>query len=253
MAATKLSILLLFRRIFVQPLFRTCTTIVGVIIGLWWFGNFFADALICIPVEKNWIPDLPGHCGNKHLLFILPPIAGIVTDVMLLVMPMPMLKTLHVPRIQKFGLAGLFCLGGFATVANCVRYSTLFFETEDATYDIVPATIWTVIESNVTIISACLIVSRPFFIKIYPQKLISLIQEISTKKSISSEESDWKRFSPGQFGHSSFQPLTDRPPLVTNVSLGNPFEVDVEKSYGPQRMSKVLTQDENVKRIYSYD
>lgn len=112
MAVTKLSILLLFRRIFVQPLFRTCTTIVGIIIGLWWFGNFFADALICIPVEKNWIPDLPGHCGNKHLLFILPPIAGIVTDVMLLVMPMPMLRTLHVPRIQKVGLAGLFCLGG---------------------------------------------------------------------------------------------------------------------------------------------
>ncbi|KAL8839125.1 MAG: hypothetical protein Q9176_004627 [Flavoplaca citrina] len=134
-----------------------------------------------------------------------------------------------------------------ATVASCVRYSTLFFETKDATYDIVPATIWTVIESNVTIISACLIVSRPFFIKIYPQKLISLIQEISTRKSTSSEESNWKRSSPGQFGHSSFQPLTDRPPLVTNVSLGNPFEVDVEKSYGPQRMSKVLTQDERRK------
>lgn len=157
MAATKLSILLLFRRIFVQPIFRTCTTIVGIIIGLWWFGHFFADALICIPVQKNWIPDSPGHCGNKHLLFILPSIAGIGTDVMLLTMPMPMpmpmpmLKTLHVPRIQKVGLAGLFAWAACgsplhirseiglssdmhsATVASCVRYRTLFFETEDAT------------------------------------------------------------------------------------------------------------------------
>lgn len=62
-AVTKLSILLLFRRIFVQTFTRTCTTIVGVVIALWWFGNFFADALICIPVQKNWIPDLLGHCG----------------------------------------------------------------------------------------------------------------------------------------------------------------------------------------------
>ena len=112
MAVTKMSILLLLRKIFVHPIFRMCTTIVGVVIFLWGFGNFFADALICIPVQKNWVPDRPGHCGNKHLLFILPPIAGIVTDVVLLIMPMPMLRTLHVPRIQKFGLAGLFCLGG---------------------------------------------------------------------------------------------------------------------------------------------
>ncbi|KAI4245700.1 MAG: hypothetical protein LQ352_006520 [Teloschistes flavicans] len=236
MAATKLSILLLFRRIFVQSVFRTCTTIVGVIIALWWFGNFFADALICIPIRKNWIPDLPGHCGNKHLLFILPPIAGIVTDVMLLVMPMTMLRTLHVPRMQKFGLAGLFCLGGF----------TLFFETEDATYDIVSATIWTVIESNVAIISACLIVSRPFFVKIYPQKLVSLIQEIVTsRKSVSTEEgSEWRKNpSARRFRTNLFKPLTDTPPAVTNISLGNPFEVDVEKSYEPHRVSRGVTQN----------
>ncbi|KAL8696782.1 MAG: hypothetical protein Q9201_007480 [Fulgogasparrea decipioides] len=243
MAATKLSILLLFRRIFVQPLFRTCTTIVGVVIALWWFGNFFADALICVPIQKNWRPDLPGHCGNKHLLFILPPIAGIVTDVMLLVMPMTMLRTLHMPKIQRFGLAGLFCLGGFATVASCIRYRTLFFDTKDATYDIVPATIWTVIESNVTIISACLIVSKPFFIKIYPQKLVRLIQNFVTRKSVFTEGTKRNHSSSRWFRPSLFKPLTDTPPAVTSISLGNPFEVDVEKSYERQRMPKEVTQN----------
>lgn len=112
MAVTKLSIVILYQRIFVTRTFRIWTWIVGSFIALWWFGNFFGDALICIPVRKNWEPDTPGHCGNKHLLFILPPIAGIFTDAVLLIMPLPMLRTLHVPRLQKFGLAGLFFLGG---------------------------------------------------------------------------------------------------------------------------------------------
>ena len=95
------------------------------------------------------------------------------------------------------------------------------------TVDIVPATIWTVIESNLTIISACLIVSRPFFIRIYPQKLISFIQDISSHRSTNSQSSKWEESPRVRMG--KFKPLTDAPPVVTNVSLGNPFEVDVEK------------------------
>lgn len=110
--------------------------------------------------------------------------------------------------------------------------------------DIVSATIWTVVESNVTIISACLIVSRPFFVTIYSQKLISLIQEMSTKRSFSREGSDWKESSSRPSSHRPFKPLTDRPLAVTNISLGILFEGGVEKSHEPQRITKAVMQNE---------
>ncbi|KAL9608396.1 MAG: hypothetical protein Q9167_006776 [Letrouitia subvulpina] len=223
-AASKLSILLLYRRIFATLTFQAWTRVVGVFIALSFVGNLFADAFFCIPIRKNWEPEAQGHCGNKHLLIVLPPIAGILTDIMLLLMPLPMLRTLHVPRAQKFGLAGLFFLGGFAIVASCIRYSTLFFKQKDVTYDIATATVWTVIESNMIIICACLIASRPFFVRIYPQKLISHIQEMTTKKS-SSDKDDRSGTRRLMFGR--FRTMTNTPPAMTNLSLGQPFKADL--------------------------
>jgi hypothetical protein len=109
---TKLSLLVLFHRIFVTPTFRNATKIIGMIVVLWWVGTILADSLICIPIEHNWNPEIPAHCGNKQLLAIIPPIPWIATDLALLLMPMPMVYKLHLPGLQRVGLAALFLLGG---------------------------------------------------------------------------------------------------------------------------------------------
>ncbi|KAL8934108.1 MAG: hypothetical protein Q9216_006068 [Gyalolechia sp. 2 TL-2023] len=96
--------------------------------------------------------------------------------------------------------------------------------------DITVPTIWTIIESNMAIISACLIVSRPFFVKIYPEKLIGLVHAIlASRRAYTDKERRWPGWTP--FSH--FQPLTETPPALTHVSFGRPFEVDVEKNWGP--------------------
>ena len=79
---------------------------------LWWIGTILADCLICLPVEYNWKPTVAGHCSNKVLLFIIPPIPWIVTDLAILLMPLPMVWNLHLPRLERVGLASLFMLGG---------------------------------------------------------------------------------------------------------------------------------------------
>ena len=79
---------------------------------VWWAATILADNLICIPASKNWNPTIAGHCGNKHLLAILPPIPWIVTDVVVLILPITMVWKLHLPRLQRFGLAALLLLGG---------------------------------------------------------------------------------------------------------------------------------------------
>ena len=103
---------MLFHRIFITPAFRLAIKIIGVIMVLWWIGTILADTLICIPVEHNWNPKIPAHCGNQQLAAIVPPILWIVTDLVILLMPLPMVWNLHLPRLQRVGLAGLFMLGG---------------------------------------------------------------------------------------------------------------------------------------------
>ncbi len=85
---------------------------IGIIVVVWWVGTILADALMCIPIEHNWNPEIPAHCGNKQLLAILPPIPWIVTDLAILIMPMPMVYKLQLPGLQRVGLAALFLLGG---------------------------------------------------------------------------------------------------------------------------------------------
>ena len=104
---------------------------------------------------------------------------------------------------------------------------------QDADY-LIPATIWTIVESDVTIISTCLIVSRPWFMKLYPSKLISLIKELSSKGS----SNDSSKRSQGRKGlFSSFARLSETPPAV-DVSRGAPFEIDVEKNMEQHSVSE---------------
>jgi len=121
---TKLSLLILFHRIFVTPAFRLATKILGVIMALWWIGTFLADNLICLPIEHNWNPAIPARCGNKQLVAIIPPIPWIITDLVILLMPVTMVWKLHLPVLQRVGLVGLFLLGGLYVFSILARLET---------------------------------------------------------------------------------------------------------------------------------
>jgi hypothetical protein len=79
---------------------------------LWWIGTLLAETIICIPIEYSWNSTMSAHFGSKHLLAIIPPIPWIVTDLVILLMPLPMVWNLHLPRLQRVGLGVLFLLGG---------------------------------------------------------------------------------------------------------------------------------------------
>lgn len=116
-----MSLLILYHRIFITKAFRLVTKILVVVLALWWIGTILADNLICIPVSHNWDPTVPAHCGSKHLIAIIPPIPWIVTDVVVLLMPLGMVWKLHLPVLQRIGLVGLFLLGSLCVISNILR------------------------------------------------------------------------------------------------------------------------------------
>ena len=108
----KMSILCLYLRIFnVNRSFRYCTWAVMFITSGYLFSNLWAQIFICRPIAKYWRPDLPGHCtlepksdyGYGSLNFI--------TDLLILVLPLPMVWRLKLSSRDKLGVSVTFVIG----------------------------------------------------------------------------------------------------------------------------------------------
>lgn len=77
--------------------------------GTW---TFLSAWLTCVPVVKFWDETVPGFCFDKGALWFSNSGIHIFTDLLILIYPMPALKTLQLPKRQKLALMGVFALGG---------------------------------------------------------------------------------------------------------------------------------------------
>lgn len=84
---------------------------VAAIVFLWGFGVCLISAVTCIPFRKLWMPTIPGGCINLPKLYYGSQIPNIVTDAIILVMPMNVVWNLHVSKARKSLLLGIFALG----------------------------------------------------------------------------------------------------------------------------------------------
>ncbi|KAI9681517.1 MAG: hypothetical protein M1817_002801 [Caeruleum heppii] len=168
--SAKLSILLFYYRIFPTQHFRRAAYVVGGFIVFWCVGTIFASVFECKPVSYFWnqaIPGTEGKCVNVNIYYLLSGLITIITDVIILILPMPVVWKLQIPKSQKFALTGIFVLGFFCVVASAVRIPLVWTVlTTDPTWTSVNASNWTLTENCVAIICACLPIMRPVFRKV---------------------------------------------------------------------------------------
>lgn len=110
--SSKASILLQYRRVFkIRKMLLACNIMLGAIAvyGTW---TFLSAWLNCIPVAKFWDDSIPGFCLSKEGLWFSNSAMHILSDVIVLVLPMPVLRSLQLPTKQKVALMGVFALGG---------------------------------------------------------------------------------------------------------------------------------------------
>lgn len=110
-ACIKLSILMLYRRLFPTKPMQAAVNWVSGIVVLWAVCGIIAGCFNCIPTEKLWYPQLPGGCMNLPKFYYGLQIPNIVTDAIILIMPMPVVWSLPVSKAQKVGLSGVFVVG----------------------------------------------------------------------------------------------------------------------------------------------
>jgi hypothetical protein len=74
---------------------------------------FFSLLFACKPVAASWDPLLlpTAICVNRGGIYIATAVIGIVTDVMLISIPIPTIWGLQMPTKQKIGLTLIFGVG----------------------------------------------------------------------------------------------------------------------------------------------
>lgn len=108
---TKLSLLLMYYRIFRVPYFKKMAWIVGAFVMAWVICITFLFVFICVPVEKLWYPDLPGRCINQVATWIANAASTIFTDLVILLLPVHPMWKLNLKTREKLGLIPAFGLG----------------------------------------------------------------------------------------------------------------------------------------------
>jgi hypothetical protein len=85
--------------------------IAGVVIG-YSVAITFALIFACRPIQKAWNAALEGSCIDRNGLYAATAVTNTVTDVALLIVPLPVVISLNMPTIQKIGLLFMFVIGG---------------------------------------------------------------------------------------------------------------------------------------------
>ncbi|KAH7124264.1 hypothetical protein EDB81DRAFT_699317 [Dactylonectria macrodidyma] len=164
----KLSILQMYIRIFglASRMFKILAIIITGIVVAWWISIFAVCIFQCNPIRKAWLPWAEGTCINLKGSFIGNAIPNILTDVVMLCMPIRQVWKMRVALAQKLSVCFIFLLGGFVLFASIFRFTTLIqFDARDTTWSLATACTWCVVEVACGVISGCLPTLRPLMIK----------------------------------------------------------------------------------------
>ncbi|KAL2814118.1 hypothetical protein BJX63DRAFT_204402 [Aspergillus granulosus] len=174
LALAKASLIILYYRIVGQQKFYRWAlyVIAGIVVG-YSIAITFALIFACRPISKAWNGALPGTCIDQNGLYAATAVTNTVTDVALIIVPIPVVVSLHMPLIQKIGLFFMFVIGCATVITSVIRLVTLFpfLQAYDKTYQIAWTDLWINVEANFIIICSCLPFLR-HFLRRYAPKLI---------------------------------------------------------------------------------
>lgn len=113
LSLVKTSMMALYLKLFgTKASIRTAIYVTGAIVWAWGLSIVLESFLICQPIEFNWNPTLPGgKCGNRNAAFVVAGVLNMVTDLMVMSLPIPYIWNLQLRVGRKIGLSVAFSLG----------------------------------------------------------------------------------------------------------------------------------------------
>ncbi|PTB77331.1 hypothetical protein M440DRAFT_278063 [Trichoderma longibrachiatum ATCC 18648] len=148
----KTSLLVSYVRL-VPGTYRLIPISIAVIVTMAHIAFLLVFLFLCIPVEKQWEPLVPGHCADAVPFYLTFSSITIIFDVTTLILPFPILLKLQMKIRRKVALLCLFALGLFVTIVQIIRIQTIRNLTNYL--DSAEAIKWSIVETAVGIVIAC--------------------------------------------------------------------------------------------------
>lgn len=218
----KTSIIAMYLRFAVSKTFRHLCNGTIILHTLFFLVCLACTIWQCRPVEKAWdvLGQMSGTCINTTAFFYFTSGFNIVTDLWILLLPIPTLRYLRIRQREKVALYGVFGIGIFATALSVVRLQSIYTFTlsKDPFHDGILVNLWSMIEVNSAIICASIPAMKPLFT---PQQFLAGIR--SSKNKSGYEYHDNERSGPCASGSTASRIISvnDRP-----VRLSEPYDME---------------------------
>ncbi|KAF4974286.1 hypothetical protein FZEAL_8790, partial [Fusarium zealandicum] len=159
----KLAILVLYHRLIHKAGFRIAIYLVAA-------GLVVYTLVFTILLAGPCYPQKPGTATCVVNLTISQAVLNIVSDAIVIILPIPTIHRLNMPLGQKLTVGFLLALGSAVIIVSCVRFSYVqqMQDNPDVTWTQASASLWSCIEMNTGIICNCLAHLRPFVRKHIP-------------------------------------------------------------------------------------
>ncbi|KAL8652303.1 MAG: hypothetical protein Q9210_002761 [Variospora velana] len=158
----KLSLLLLYYRLFARHRWIRYLVYFGIgSVAAMYTAGTIVYGYLCLPRPgQSWIEaGLSARCHNQFIMisYVRGPF-NLLSDLYLLLLPLPAVWQLHLPLRKKLGIAGIFLTGSFACIASIfgLYFRVLLYRSSDLTWNLAPVLATLVVELNIGTICASL-------------------------------------------------------------------------------------------------
>lgn len=177
MNLAKIALLLFFLRVFPQQQFRrVCYGMIAFVVA-YTIAMIFPVAFQCRPISytwNQWDGEHKGSCNNIYIGTWVAAATNMIIDLVILVLPLPMLRKLHVSNVwKKIQIFSFFSFGLIITIVSALRLRALviYGRSNNFTWEFADAGMWSAIEVYTAIMCACLPAARAFFTRTAPKWL----------------------------------------------------------------------------------
>ncbi|KAI0179745.1 hypothetical protein GGR52DRAFT_587285 [Hypoxylon sp. FL1284] len=195
----KFSVLFFYGRIFAgtRRWFSVALWTVGALNTSWVLSNVISRFNHCMPVSAAW-KQTPGEsCFPQWGWFLGTAIASLVIDILIFLMPMPLLWSLQVPLSRRILVVVIFVFGYAVIVTSIGRLVTLARSgpdlTEDFTWSTVEFLEWCQCEGTLSLISVCLPSIFVLAKRVYQMGIEGALPDSRGKSKLSTRVSDQNR------------------------------------------------------------
>lgn len=108
----KISVLIFYNRLFPRKGFRLVICGVGALLLLMLLCGLLGILFQCLPIHSIWRPYVEHHCFNQMAFYLAMGSLNLVTDIFVVLMPIPILWGLQLPAARKSALVAVFLLAG---------------------------------------------------------------------------------------------------------------------------------------------